>query len=688
MLLFANSCFSADGYVGVQIEKKNDGFINIMKILPNSSAQKEGLYQQDEILKINNINTQCLSLFEARAMLRGESGTTVKVLVVNNGEQKEINLLRLAFVDSGIKIKKQEYNSFEIIKIYRNSGAATSGLLVGDKIIYIDKQNTKNLNEKDVKNLLYGFENSKKDIIIIRDGKGKRINLTLKDYQISKEEAQQILSDFKKGGYNLAYAIKNGKYDVINAYIVAGNTITIDMFEYALAYNQYDIANLMAKQNINMVREGNKQNKKEILLGVASIVTSNFLPATGLVGPLLGAGSDMDINIKERPNMAEELQSIKENSTNKENMFLFKAVDSNNANILNVYINANYDLSPALDYAISNKKEYMAKVMVEKGITSENTLYVPATNKITQEIADIDINFLGNLSYNTNIVDFLQKFNSYSTVKNITLKTKGVDTQKLSKFLGVDLNNHNKTYANTEEEALAHLQNIMNVMMFQQNISTMADLKELVAALPDIKSKNIKGFSTRAELLTILSNLYNANKKLLSSNISKVQNVDGKVNMIYKENIIIYIDEVVINNIPFEVQALFVSSIPYFQYEYKNIPKTANGIYWPHYLKELKLRSKNDVQYYGEYAKDVVNSYRKKYINNGISNDDYNLNIRGKDIDININSNNYLEIRYTNKKDFNKKYQDLVNKRFEMLEEQKMLKERQHYQSKSLDGEI
>ena len=376
MLLFsANNSYSSDGYVGMLISEGQDGYPKIHKVLPNSSAQKSGLYQQDRILKINGIDTRNYSVEDVSSMLRGDSGTTVNVLVDNLGEEKEISLLRLARVDCGIEIKKDLNNSVEITKIYKNSGAALSELMIGDKIISIDEQSVINLDEKNIKNLLYGFENAQKQITFTRNGQEKVATIALKDYQITQEEAQQILSDFEKEGYNIAYAIQNGKYDVINAYILAGNTINIDMFEYALAYNQDGIANLMAKQNIDMVREGKKANKKAILknavdlLGVAAIATANFVPAAGLASaPLLGAGSNMNITTPKRPNMVEELQSIKENSKNKENIFLFKAVDSNNANILNVYIKANYDLDLALNYAIGNDNEYIAKILVKNGV--------------------------------------------------------------------------------------------------------------------------------------------------------------------------------------------------------------------------------------------------------------------------------------------------------------------------------
>lgn len=374
MLLSINSCFSADGYVGMIIDKTSNNIPTIKTILPNSSAQKNGLYQGDRILKINNIDTKNLSIKEILSLLRGESGTTVNILVDNLGEEKEINLLRLAYINCGIIIKKDQNNDTLITNIYKNSNAHFSDLEIGDKIIAIDEQSTANLPEKNIKNLLYGFENSEKKINVIHNNEEKVIKITLKDYQITQEEALQILGDFEKQGYNIDYAIKNGMYDIVNAYIIAGTPITIDMFEYALAYKHYNIASLMAEQNIDMTRK-NVINKKAItqntisMLSIASSIATNFVPVIGVASPIIGSGANMMTNTsKESVNMYEDLQKIREESQYKENIFLFEAIDSSNINIINVYIKAKYNLPLALNYAMGSDNEYIAKILVKNGV--------------------------------------------------------------------------------------------------------------------------------------------------------------------------------------------------------------------------------------------------------------------------------------------------------------------------------
>lgn len=390
LLLSVNSCYSSDGYVGMVIDKGHDGYPKILKVLPNSSAQKLGLYQQDRILKINGIDTRNFSTEDVSSMLRGDSGTTVNVLVDNLGEQKEISLLRLARVDCGIEIKKDLNNSVEITKIYKNSGAALSELMIGDKIISIDEQSVINLDEKNIKNLLYGFENAQKQITFTRNGQEKVAIIALKDYQITQEEAQQILSDFEKEGYNIAYAIKNGRYDVVDAYIKTGNTITFDMFEYALAYNQYDIANLMAKQNIDMVSDSNKPKKdlsgmRKAAGGLVMVGSAfaNALPLGGIIGGALLSDYEPNTGSEKRPKIEAELRLIKKQYAQNGNPFVLKAVESNNINILNVFIKAKYDLDLALAHATYTKKNIIAKVLIENGANFNTTIRNPRYNGFT-----------------------------------------------------------------------------------------------------------------------------------------------------------------------------------------------------------------------------------------------------------------------------------------------------------------
>jgi carboxyl-terminal processing protease len=81
--------------IGAEIGMKNDK-LTIIAPLENSPAQKAGLLSGDMILKINDQDTQGMSLSDAVSKIRGPKGTEVKLLVNREGftEPKEYKITR------------------------------------------------------------------------------------------------------------------------------------------------------------------------------------------------------------------------------------------------------------------------------------------------------------------------------------------------------------------------------------------------------------------------------------------------------------------------------------------------------------------------------------------------------------------------------------------------------------------
>jgi len=72
------------------------GILTIISPLQGNPAEKAGLRAGDQILKIEDTLTNDLTLDEAVSLIRGEKGTTVKLLVFRNSweENKEIEIIR------------------------------------------------------------------------------------------------------------------------------------------------------------------------------------------------------------------------------------------------------------------------------------------------------------------------------------------------------------------------------------------------------------------------------------------------------------------------------------------------------------------------------------------------------------------------------------------------------------------
>lgn len=81
--------------IGVVLAKR-DGYIRIVRTLPDNPASKAGLLSGDIIYKINGEPVYTLEADEIATKLRGASGTSVELTVVRDGEEKTFTLTREA----------------------------------------------------------------------------------------------------------------------------------------------------------------------------------------------------------------------------------------------------------------------------------------------------------------------------------------------------------------------------------------------------------------------------------------------------------------------------------------------------------------------------------------------------------------------------------------------------------------
>lgn len=79
--------------IGVVLAKR-DGYIRIIRTLPDNPASKAGILAGDIIYKINGENVYTLDSDEIANRLRGASGTEVTLTVVRDGEEKSFDLTR------------------------------------------------------------------------------------------------------------------------------------------------------------------------------------------------------------------------------------------------------------------------------------------------------------------------------------------------------------------------------------------------------------------------------------------------------------------------------------------------------------------------------------------------------------------------------------------------------------------
>jgi carboxyl-terminal processing protease len=130
--------------IGAQIGLDKDGFITVIAPLPETPADKAGIKAEDHILAIDGVDTSGMTVDEAVKRIRGEKGTTVKLLILPKGseEPKTVEIVR-----DEIKVKSVtwEMRDDKIAVISVSIFNEDTGPLFRDAVTELMKQNPKGL---------------------------------------------------------------------------------------------------------------------------------------------------------------------------------------------------------------------------------------------------------------------------------------------------------------------------------------------------------------------------------------------------------------------------------------------------------------------------------------------------------------------------------------------------------------
>lgn len=80
--------------VGMEITKNEDDTVKVVRVFKNSPASESGIKKGDIILSIDNQELVNLSIIEAASVIKGKAGTTVKIKILSNEQEKEIVVTR------------------------------------------------------------------------------------------------------------------------------------------------------------------------------------------------------------------------------------------------------------------------------------------------------------------------------------------------------------------------------------------------------------------------------------------------------------------------------------------------------------------------------------------------------------------------------------------------------------------
>lgn len=127
--------------VGMEVGMK-DKVLTVIAPLKNTPAEKAGIKSGDKILKIDKTVTSDLSLDQAIKLIRGEKGTTVTLMIFQEGETepKEIKIVR-DIINTPVLDSELRKDGIYVIHLY-NFSANSSSLFDGAmKKFYASKSN-------------------------------------------------------------------------------------------------------------------------------------------------------------------------------------------------------------------------------------------------------------------------------------------------------------------------------------------------------------------------------------------------------------------------------------------------------------------------------------------------------------------------------------------------------------------
>jgi len=127
--------------IGIHISlTKDSGEARIVGVMPNTPAKKAGIRAGDIIKKVDNIIVNEDNYYEASNAIKGEEGTTVKLILERDGKELEFNVKRAKIISSDISSSVINGNigyikifSFEA-GVYDNFKAEYNRLLDKEKV--------------------------------------------------------------------------------------------------------------------------------------------------------------------------------------------------------------------------------------------------------------------------------------------------------------------------------------------------------------------------------------------------------------------------------------------------------------------------------------------------------------------------------------------------------------------------
>lgn len=184
----------------------NNISVIVDKTVEGYAAEQSGIIEGDKILQINNKKIKTKS--DIDKIINTSNGETLKITILRENEQKEINLLptRNEQKSTGIYLKADEgENVTKIVAVEKNSIAEKQGLKANDKILKINEKEIKSRN--DIINAVNNNENNEKLLFTIKRGNENLQIELIPDIKYTYLLGIQFKKEPSGIGTNMYYAI-------------------------------------------------------------------------------------------------------------------------------------------------------------------------------------------------------------------------------------------------------------------------------------------------------------------------------------------------------------------------------------------------------------------------------------------------------------------------------------------------
>ncbi len=145
--------------IGVEMGLR-DGYVRVLRTLPNNPARAAGILAGDIIYKVNGEEVYSLPVDEISSKIRGETGTEVTVTVVRGGEEKEFTMRRETINNASAYVEYEGQTAIVTVTRFDND----TGTMVRG---FVREFEGKNINKVilDLRNNGGGYVSAAKDLI-------------------------------------------------------------------------------------------------------------------------------------------------------------------------------------------------------------------------------------------------------------------------------------------------------------------------------------------------------------------------------------------------------------------------------------------------------------------------------------------------------------------------------------------